>query len=85
MKCPYCGHGIKKKITHIPLSFKRKAVLEYIMQGGPDGVTVDDTKKKFFDGMGDITLRTTVHYINKMIIPNQVVRKGGILRLVKRD
>ena len=85
MKCPYCGNGIEKKIEHIALSFKRKAVLEYVMKGGAAGIPIERLKNRFFPDQSDITLRTTMYAINQKIVPNQMIRKGGIIKVIRRN
>lgn len=85
MKCPYCGRGIDKKIEYVNLSIKRRAILEFLQNAGPAGAPVKQLKKKFFDERSDGVMRTMTHYINKEILPNQIIRKGGIIKLIRRD
>lgn len=70
----------------LPMSFKRRAVYDYIVKAGPKGVDKQDIINKFFSACGSETiLRTTVHYVNKVIRPNKIVTKGGILRLMNPE
>lgn len=85
MKCPYCGNGIERKIEHIDLSFKRRSILDYVMKGGAAGVPIKELKNKFFPKQSDITLRTTMHGINQKIVPNQMIRKGGVIKVIRRN
>jgi len=84
MKCPYCGNGIEKKAEFANLSFKRRAILDLVIRGGPKGVKVDEIRNKFFfNGRSDTTIRTTIYGINQAIRPNQIVTKGGVVKLVR--
>ena len=86
VKCPYCGNGFDKKIEHADLSIKRRAILEFVMKGGPRGVPIEELRKKFFfNGRSDITIRTTIHGINTKILPNTMLQKGGFVKVIRRD
>lgn len=68
------------------MSFKRRAVYEFIRSCGPAGVSVDDLKEKFFASCkGDMVIRSTIFYINKAIAPLRIHRSGGIIRLLPKD
>lgn len=68
------------------MSFKRRAVYDYIVKAGPKGVDKHEIIDKFFSACGSETiLRTTVHYINTVIKPMRIVTKGGILRLMNPE
>lgn len=85
MRCPYCGNGIAKKLEHADLSFKRRAILTFVMHGGPAGVPEKNVKERFFENCSDVTLRTTIHGINTKIIPNQMIQKGGFVKVIRKD
>lgn len=83
--CPYCGNHIEKEPEHVPMSFKRRAVYDYVKQGGPEGVAVAALNEKFFPASKSSTLRTTIHYINRKIEPLRIVLRGGVVRVLTRD
>ncbi len=68
------------------MSFKRRAVYDYLVKAGPKGVKKEDLIDKFFSACKSETImRTTVHYVNAVIKPKKIVTKGGILRLMSPD
>lgn len=85
--CPYCGSKMEHPTPEeLPMSFKRRAVYDFIVKAGPRGVRKEDVVAKFFAACGSETiLRTTIHYINKVIAPQHINSRGGIIRLTKPD
>jgi hypothetical protein len=86
-RCPYCGTQMAHpEPEHLPMSFKRRAVYDYIAKAGPKGVKKEEMIEKFFAACGSETiLRTTIHYINKVIKPKRINSRGGIIRLMVND
>ena len=85
-KCPYCGRPIDRKLEHVDMSKKKREILELLMAAGHGGASVEDLKKSHFaDAQSDVTLRTTIHYINKLIKPNRILRRDGIIKVVCKD
>jgi hypothetical protein len=84
LRCPYCGNGIEKRPEFADMSFKRRAILGFVIRGGAKGVKVDEIRSKFFfNGRSDTTIRTTIHGINQAIKPNHILTKGGVVKLVR--
>ena len=83
--CPYCHQPIEMIPENIPMSFKRRAVFDFVRDGGPAGVQLDELRAKFFPAAKDNTIRTTIHYINRAIKPMAIRTLGGIVRLVNED
>ena len=81
-QCPYCGNHFDEMPDHIPMSFKRRAVFNFIRESGPAGVGVDVLKERFFPDVTGSTIRTTIHYINQKIKPLKINTSGGIVRLL---
>lgn len=70
----------------LPMSFKRRAIYDYIVKAGPKGVKKQDLIDQFFSACGSETIvRTTVHYLNKAIQPMRIINNGGILRLMNPE
>lgn len=85
MHCPYCHSRIEKKIDYIPLSHKRKRIFDAVINAGPAGVHKDKLLVELFPkNKSEVTLRTMIHYINKVIKPLKIINKAGILRLDER-
>lgn len=85
MNCPYCGGPIETKLENLPMSFKRRQIYKFILKSGQDGVSRKKVVAKFMPlAKSPTTLRTTIHYINKVIHPLVIYTRGGIMR-VSRD
>jgi len=85
--CPYCGSRMEHpKPEHLPMSQKRRAVYDEIVKAGPRGIPKQELIDRFFSACGSETiLRTTIHYVNKVIAPQKIYSRGGIVRLARND
>lgn len=82
MRCPYCGGAMEKKLEFLPLSAKRRDIVDAIIAAGPAGADLDAITKKFFPhNKNQIVIRTTFHYINKKIRPLEIKIKAGKVRI----
>lgn len=82
MRCPYCNGPIEKKIEYLPMSAKRRAILDCVLGSGPEGVSKKELVARFFsEDQSKTTLRTTLHYINKSIAPLRLYVRGGVVHL----
>ncbi len=81
MRCPYCRTTLPndRKIEFAVLSKKRRAVLDFIVSAGTDGVPSKKLIEEFFDST--VTARTTIHNINRVIKPLKIMSKGQVWRL----
>jgi hypothetical protein len=62
------------------MSVKRQGILAEIVKAGPKGITRDLIMKKFLPrAKSHITMRTTIHQINKVIKPMRGVSVDNIL------
>lgn len=86
-RCPYCGSQVAHpKPDELPLSYKRREVYNYIVAAGPRGVKKEKLIAHFFAACkSDTILRTTIFYINRVIAPQRINSKGGIIRLMIND
>ena len=84
MKCPYCDGHMEHKVDYIPMSQKKRDVLNFILVGGPRGVKVSEIKKNFFKPTNsDISVRTLINGLNSKIKPLRVYTRNGITRLTR--
>ena len=82
MRCPYCNGPIENKIEHLPMSAKRRAILDCVLESGQEGISRKEIVDRFFsEAQSKTTLRTTLHYINKAIAPLRIYVRGGVVHL----
>lgn len=79
-QCPFCKGPIKGVPVDINLSRKQKKVFMMIMSGGPEGVEIDHIMDTLYKGKSKISLRTAVHYINKIIQPLHIESHANTYR-----
>lgn len=82
MRCPYCGGSVNNLPENSKLSFKRRAIYEFIRDAGPKGISNSELKKKFFPSREDGTIRSTIHYINKEIKPLWIEYRKSRVRIL---
>lgn len=81
MKCPYCGSEVERSLNSYPLSVKQAKVFKMIVEAGQDGVSIADLRSSLFRGNSYITVRTSIHYINKKIAPLRILSNGKVYRI----
>lgn len=81
MKCPYCGSEVERSLNSYPLSIKQAKVFKMIIEAGQDGVKLTDLRSSLFGRNSYITVRTSIHYINKKIAPLRIISNGKTVRL----
>lgn len=84
-RCPYCNGKMKDRPELLPMSGKRRKIVDHLFMAGTDGVTLDELiAAHFFDGQSKITIRTTIHGINQIITPLKILSRGKRF-YIKRD
>lgn len=81
MRCPYCGSAMDRDINSYPLSIKQAKVFKAVLENGQAGISVQDLLRTIFKGRSDITIRTSIHNLNKKIAPMRLVLNGKVVRL----
>ncbi len=86
-RCPYCNSRMPHpEPEHLPMSQKRREIYDFVVAAGPRGVKKETMIERFFSACTtEVVLRSTIHYINKIIAPQQILTRGGIVRLVIND
>lgn len=74
--CPFCHSKTDAPPPCFQLSVKQKQVYEFILAGGPEGVTVQSIMDELYPGKSYVSLRTALYYIRRSIAPIQIVSKG---------
>lgn len=85
IQCPYCGGKIERKPEYIPMSRRKRLIYDVISQAGPEGIPLEELRKKFFNGRAAVTLRTTIHNINLVIRPIRIDCRGGVVRIIPKE
>lgn len=74
--CPFCKGPIEAPPPEFQLTKRQREVYEYIVAAGPNGADVDHVMADLYSSHSGTTLRTAVHYINRVMAPLKIVRKN---------
>lgn len=80
MNCPYCGARMKDNGYVFEFGGKRREIFLRILRAGQRGVP-SKTILHELNIRSPTTLRTHIHYINKMIAPMRVRSHGSWVRV----
>lgn len=75
--CPFCQSPVKAPPIEFKLTERQRAVYDYIVAAGPEGVAVDRVMLDLYPDRSETTLRTAMHYINKAMKPLRIIRRNG--------
>lgn len=74
--CPFCHSQVKSPPQEYELTTKQKAVYDFIVAAGPEGIWVSEVMEALYPNKSNTSLRTAVHYINKAMKPLRIIRKN---------
>ena len=80
VNCPYCKFPLSPE-TIPPLTFsaRQRIVYDAVVRSGPLGVKWDE----LLPGRSNITIRTCIYSINKIIFPKRIRSRGGVYYLTE--